>query len=325
MNDKLKKFLESIAKVLGVEVSTVISLFNDDGTPKDEASQKIIETDRKRIEKISADHAAEMSRAVTDKASGVKREEREFFENGIKKAFNLTTDKVGLELVDVALAEAKKSVNKDGEIDETKIKSSKQWIDREVEFNKQLADAKVKADEDLTKERSAFEQKEIITSAEKQIMQMIEDSGAVLPDKEKNKDAYNTQLNHFMTAIKNDLKFQKVKDSDVLIPLDKDGKPLVNEHKNAVDFATAISERISKTWPIEASKAKNSANPPKTETGAGGAGGKKYVSVVPKVATDKQGYISDIQKIRASALSPEDKTKAQEEYLTDYTAATAQQ
>ncbi len=325
MNDKLKKFLESIAKIFGMDGSTVISLFNEDGTPKDEASQTIIETDKKRMKKITDDHASELSSSLSDKASTVKREERKMFEDAIKKAFNLQTDKVGLELVDLAEAEAKKSVSKDGEIDETKIKSSKQWIDREVEFNKQLAEAKTNAEDALTKERSAFEQKEIISSAEKQIMQMIEDSGAVLPDKEKNKDAYNTQINLFMTAIKSDLKFQKLKDSDALIPLDKDGKPLVNEHKNAVDFSTVITDRISKTWPIEASRAKNSANPPKNENGAGGAGGKKYVSVVPKVATDKQGYITDIQKIRSSALTPEDKTKAQEEYLADYTAATAQQ
>jgi len=234
---KHTEFLTALlGQTLNVPAEKVTSLFaNEEGTElKPEALTEILELNTKKV-------------------AGFKAENQTYFDNGMKKAtkevlsdrekeikekYGVTSDKVGLELIDEIIS-AKSVKSKD--MDPDKVKSSPEYIKLQDEMTN-----KVKAIETEWKEKLDLKEKEYADEKTFSIVDKKADeilAGFALPEDQKLR-ANQRKL------IVDELKKYKYQDNNgEFVILDENGKVLEDGHGNRVNFKTFVENGAGKYWP----------------------------------------------------------------------------
>lgn len=290
MNEKLVKILVAfVAKTTGKSEEEVSSLLIKKEADKEDEVQETALSSLLDLDKSRVSIFEKKIKEQDDK--GYKRGQAESlskFENELKEKYGISDDKKGADLVE-SIINAKASSS--SETDETKIKTSKVYLDT-VEKLKKEKDAAVKEWQDKYEGRENQLKKETTfkTISEKALT-YLDSLNPILPsDAEKAKRWKQTLLSQL-----GEFEFQ-VKEDGKIIVLKKDGenfKVLENEHGHAISFEQIVKEKADGLFEYKKGEDKKGSG---NSNDGDGTGDKGYKGPIPK---NEQEYMDLISKAKS--------------------------
>ncbi len=289
-----KVLMEFLSKTLSLDEAGVTSLFNEDGSPKDDSLQKFLELDKARVARLQSGKLDE----------GYKKAQKEILlkhEADLKAKFGIESDKVGVELVE-AIVEAK--APKGTELTEDAVKKSKWYLDYQEGEKKRIADA-VKAEKEAHETyKRQVERTQTISAVKKKALVLFESLNPILSEDTakaaKQKEIFLKQFEQGNYRIENDR----------IILVKEDGTDLTDAHGVRVDFDSYVKETASGIYDFKQTAKKDS---PGGAAGAGGAG----AAGKPVVVKDEADFMKQFQQ----AKDPKDKVAITEAWEATKKAA----
>ncbi|MGN6491155.1 MAG: hypothetical protein ACTHLE_04105 [Agriterribacter sp.] len=222
----------------------------------------------------------------TQKDEGFKSAERttaKKFEDSLKSKFNISSDKIGDELIDeVHTAAAKKSADAGkGEMTEEKIKLSAPYLQMENTYKAQLKKAQEEKDKEINDLKAGYTKKETFAEVSKSLMSLWESEGYQFDDDPQR------AANKKQDLVEKFASYEWQKNGDTFIAM-KDGKPVENEFGHKVEFKDFVSGITDKFY---AKKVTDKRNSPHNSGDQGKDDSdrnkqKKYNGVMPKTQAE---------------------------------------
>lgn len=263
-----KVLLEFLSKTLNLDEAGVASLFNEDGSPKDDSLQRFLDLDKARVAKLQTGKFDE----------GFKKAQKETLtklEKDLKDKFGVDSDKQGVELVE-AIVTAKTPAGP--EVTDEMVKKHKVYLDLQESIPTKVKEAVKAKETEFNYFRSQIERKETLANVKAEAQKYFEELKVVLPADAAKAER---QKNLFFREIEaGNYRTETVDGKIRVILLNEKGEDDVDEHGNRKDFASIIKAKITDTFEVAAS------DPKRSPGGAGGAG----ASTV-KVPKNKEEYI----------------------------------
>ncbi len=227
---EIKDFLTGVlSKTLNLDEAGVASLFNEDGTIKDESVQTILDLDVKRI-------------------TGLKPDTKKFFDDGYKKAsseilnkrdkelqekFGIKSDKLGIELVNEIISE---QVKKSGvDLNDEAVKKHPLYIATVDKLTKDKEDAIAAESNKLTTFQTELKRKETFNNVANKAMSYFNSLKPILSSDATKAENQRALLTEKLGGYEYDIQ------GDKIIVL-KDGKVLEDEHGNRVPFEKVVKQ-----------------------------------------------------------------------------------
>lgn len=267
----------------------VSSLFNEDGSVKDDAQETILTKHAEAVEKqrtkAKAEREAQLLRG--------RKERGEELEKALKAAGVELEGAIGEEAVEKFKA-ALEAKAKPSELEEDKVKTHPSYIKREKELLAQVT-AKEKEKADALAERDAKDQRERTLNKVKQRAEELKSVlKPVLPDDEKIAKSQLRLLDLDINAVE----YETEEDGTIL--LKKEGKRLEKANGHPMSLDEYLEDAIRGNFQIQVSEAKGSAGDPTKGTVKG-------ASKLAKPATRK-AYADELNRITSDpSLKPEEK------------------
>ncbi len=243
----------------------VSSLFNDDGSVKDDAQDTILNKQAEVVEKqrtkAKAERDAQLQRG--------RRERGEELEKALKAAGVELEGATGEEAVEKFKA-ALESKAKPSELEEDKVKTHPAYTKREKELLGQLT-AKEKELADKLAERDAKDQRERTLSKVKQRAEELK--GVLKPVLPEDETIAKKQLRLLDLDI-NAVDYETDEDGTILLK-DKEGKRLEKDNGHPMTVDEYLEAAIRGNFPIQVSEKKGSAGDPSKGTVKGAVALKK--------------------------------------------------
>ncbi len=227
---EVKDFLTGVlSKTLSMDENGVASLFNEDGTIKDESLQTILDLDVKRI-------------------SGIKPDTKKFFDDGYKKAsseilnkrdkelqdkFGIKSDKLGVELVNEIIAEQVKKAGVD--LNDEAVKKHPLFISTVDKLTKDKDEAIAAESGKLTTFQTELKRKETFNSVANKAMSYFNSLKPILSSDATKAENQRALLTEKLGGYEYDIQ------GDKIIVL-KDGKVLEDEHGNRIPFEKVVKQ-----------------------------------------------------------------------------------
>jgi uncharacterized membrane protein YheB (UPF0754 family) len=271
------------------EAASLLFEIKEDGSGdlKDTALQALLDKDSARIQKIKDE-----GKTLFD--NGYKKAQGEAltkFEKDLKEKFGITTDKQGVELIELVVTEKLKSQG--GELDDEKIKRSSAYLAMVDKLTKEKADA-VKAETDKFNElQTSIQRESTFSEISKAAEKIINELNPILPE---SKEKANAQINRLIKELGSEYSFE-IKDGKTIVL--KDGKVLEDKHGHMVDFKEIVKSKASEVWDFKQGQQRQSAGN-NNNAGGNGDGNKGYAGPIPKNADE---YMEMIKS------APDDATK----------------
>lgn len=256
MADIKEVFTGLLSTTLQMDEAGVASLFNEDGSVKDDALNVILEKDKARIAAVKPD-----TKKIFDdgyrKAQGetLTKFEREFMEKTGYKS-----DKKGLDLVlEYAAAQAKNT-----DITEDTIQKHPVFVKKIDELSKQIEAAKAEGETKLKELLEGQKKKEVFSKVSESALTMFKGWNPILsPDEKKAAAQVKELLLDKLAAY----------DFDILeggrIIVMKDGKVLNDDHSNPITYEKLVKQIADERFDYKKAEDRSSAG----NKGAPGAGG----------------------------------------------------
>lgn len=229
------------------EVAELIS----DGKLKAEAKEKLLNLDKERVRNLTTEKVDE----------GYKKAQKEVlskFESQLKEKYGISSNKVGLELVEEVVS-AKSA--KPGEIKDEDVKKHKLYLDLAENQQKAIDEAVKKKQLEFDNYRNEVEGSKVLEQVRNKALTVFKGLKPILSeDATKAENQTKLFLNQLLTAKKYRI------DGERVIMLDDNGKDLTDAHGKRVDFETHLKELAGNHFDFQVSD-------PKGSGGAGGAGG----------------------------------------------------
>lgn len=265
----------------------VSSLFNEDGSLKDDALDSILNKQAEVVEKQRAKAKAERDAQL----QRGRRERGEELEKALKAAGVELEGATGEEAVEKFKA-ALEAKAKPSELEEDKVKTHPAYTKREKELLAQIT-AKEKEVADKLAERDAKDQRERTLSKVKQRAEELKSVlKPVLPDDEKIAKSQLRLLDLDINAVE----FETDEDGTVL--LKKDGKRLEKDNGHPMSLDEYLEGAIRSNFQIQVSDKKGSAGDPTKGTVKGAVALKKPAN--RKELADQLAKIVDDPTLKAS-------------------------
>lgn len=224
----IKEFITGVlSKTLNMDESGVASLFNEDGTIKDEALSQVLELDVKRV-------------------GGLKPDTKKFFDDGYKKAsseilnkrdkeladkFGIKSDKLGIELVNEIISEQVKKAGVD--LNDESVKKHPLYISTVDKLTKDKEDAIAAESSKLTQFQTELKRKETFNNVANKAINYFNSLKPILYDDETLAENQRSILIEKLEGFEYDLQ------GDKIIVL-KDGKVLEDDHGNRIPFEKVV-------------------------------------------------------------------------------------
>lgn len=226
----IKEFITGVlSKTLNMDESGVASLFNEDGTIKDEALSQVLELDVKRV-------------------GGLKPDTKKFFDDGYKKAsseilnkrdkeladkFGIKSDKLGIELVNEIISE---QVKKSGvDLNDESVKKHPLYISTVDKLTKDKEDAIAAESSKLTQFQTELKRKETFNNVANKAMSYFNSLKPILSSDNTKAENQRALLTEKLGSYEYDIQ------GDKIIVL-KDGKVLEDEHGNRIPFEKVVKQ-----------------------------------------------------------------------------------
>jgi hypothetical protein len=271
---KLNDTLVKVFKLTGEQLS---ALYNEDG---DLISLNVVtEADEKRVAKFTTEKQQQLDR-------GIKEGSRKI-ENAIKEKYEIESDAIGSELVDLIVQKSIEETSKAGSKDITKHPD---YIKLEASVAKQLKDRDKEWEGKLTDRERQFNREKLFEKIKDKALVNLETRKPILPtDPRKAQVWKETYLNELRAG-----NYQESEDGAPIV-LDKEGNVLKDSHGNPVtfdEFEKSISDKYFE-YPAAESRSSSGNKAPDSTTGNG------------EVKTKADA----IAKLKDPKITPEDRKK----------------
>ncbi len=241
-----KEFITGVlSKTLNIDTTGVASLFNEDGTIKDNAEQTVLEWDAKRVTEL---------RTGSNKTSfddGYKKAQSEVlskFENEFKTKTGHKSEKKGIDLVlDYAT-----SVQKEGELTEDVLKKHPKVLTWLEEKEKAIADAKAEGESKLSEFQKELNKKETFGKVSNTALELFHKQKPVLSTDPIRRKA---QEELFIEKLQG-YEYEIQGDRTVIL---KDGKVVEDAHGNRVTLDKLANEITTRYFDLHAVDQKQNA------------------------------------------------------------------
>jgi hypothetical protein len=284
-----KVLLEFLSKTLSLDENGVTSLFNEDGSPKDDSLQKFLELDAARVAKLQKGKFDE----------GVKKAQKDVmskFETDLKTKLGIESDKVGVELVEEIIAS---KTPQGTELSEEQVTKSKWYLDLKENQQKAIKEAVKAKETEHNNYKAQVERNQALSVVKQKALTLFESLKPILssdPAKAaKQKEVFLKQFDQDNYRM----------EGERIILLNPDGTDRTDPHGIRVEFDSFVKESASSLYDFQVIDPKASPAGGSGNAGAGGAG-------KPVVVKDE----SDFMKQFHEAKTPADKiavSKAWEE------------
>ncbi len=312
-----KEFLKRLlTTTVGMEETAVAELYNSEGQLKDDAINTVLQKDKDRMKVIKDGHVTELTAAQEKGYNRAKAEALTKFEDEAKAEFNITSDKKGHELIkEIVKAQATSSGTP---LKEDEIVKHPLYLKLQDDSQKALNTQKSDYEQKLKDKDSEVKKKEDGSFVKKTFQKMFKELNPVIPEGKPGETQERLFVNSFLSSY--DWQIDGEGEDARIIPLNKaDGKPLLDDHQRRIDFTDLVKTRTEETFPLQAAESKSAPDATgKKGTGAAAPAKKIYPTLQLKPTATEQDYILGIQKIRESALTAEEKSKASIEFTADY-------
>jgi hypothetical protein len=248
----VKEFLESyLSKTLNLDKDGVAALFDADGKLKADATDQLLKKDKERVAKLTTDKFNEGHQKAT-------KEARSAFEQQLKEKFSISSEKVGVELVEEIVAA---KTPKGGELNEEEVKKSKAYLDLKESIPAQIKEAVKAKETEYNAYKSQVERKEVLGAVKSKALTILDGLKPILSSDankaQKQKEFYLREIEAGNYRL----------DGERIILLDAEGKDKQDEHGNRVDFEGFAKGIASTYYDFQAGDPRGGAG------GAGAAGG----------------------------------------------------
>lgn len=235
-----KEFLTAfLGRTLNIPADKVASLLNDDGTEiKPEALTELLALDATRVQNFKTENQTYFD-------NGFKKAEKEAFtkrEKEIKEKYGITSDKIGLELIEeIITAKAGAKV----ELEEDKVKLHPAFVTMQDQLNK-----KIRETETTWKEK--YEGYEKTIAKEKTFEKVFKDAETELaglkPILPKDAAKAAAQKGWFKDRLN---KYGYVNQNGTTVITDENGKALEDGHGNRITFKALVQQIANEYWEFE--------------------------------------------------------------------------
>jgi hypothetical protein len=293
----MKEFLISVLHAtLQRDSDSVASLFNEDGSLKDDAATT--------VKNWHAEHLkAVRERDGTAMENGYKKAHKEIDEKlrkQVKNAFDFETDLKGEEYIDALKAHVDAAKPEGaGAITEEAVKNHPTFRNREKELLKQVAAANESKTAEVEKIQKEYSRKEAMSKVSEKAVALFKSKNPILStDEAKANKAIKSLLLDPISGYD-----YEVNEKGEIVSISKDGKRLEDANGNPVSFESLVFSTADESFEFKKIVDKNS---PGGGGDAGGAGEKPVL--VPKNEEEYRKVIADPK------VPLEERTKIQEAY-----------
>lgn len=286
MNEKLKEILIAfVAKTTGKSEEEVSSLLIKKEADKEETVQEnalssLLELDKTRISSFD-----KKIKEQDDK--GYKRGQAESlskFEADVREKYGISDPKKGTELIDAIIAAKSTAV----ETDETKIKTSKVYLDTVDKLKKEKEDAVKEWQEKFEAREKQLSRETTFKTISDKALQYFESLKPILsPDKtkaENQKKLLLSQLNEFEFQIKEDGKVI------VLKKVGDEFKVAEDEHGHPISFESIVKQKSDLLFDYQQGQQRQGSG--NSNDGSGHGSSKSYNGPIPKTNEEYVDFIS---------------------------------
>lgn len=264
MKDVFLGFLAQTLNKPVEEISQLLYKKGEDGSLTDElvdnAAELLKGLDVERVKTLRA--TADNKKALEDQRKRGYKEAREELEAEIKKAYNLESDKIGLELVREAVATEAKS-----DLPDDKVKRHPLYLDLEKRLNTEVS----KLTEQHKAEREELEQgyarKFTLANVKQRALMELEKLNPVLPE---NASIAANYKRLYADAFEQ-FNYEQQEDGSFLVV--KGDKRLEDDHGNPVSFEKLVKNTASDFFTFKEQSAKGSAGNKNGSSGSGDSTG----------------------------------------------------
>lgn len=242
----IKEFLTGVlSETLKLDEAGVASLLNEDGSIKDDAKQRVLELDAKRV----ADLKTGSQKTAFD--DGYKKAQSEVltkFENEFKTKTGHKSDKKGIDLILDYAASSKK----EGELTEDELKKHPKVLTWLEEKDKAIADAKAEGEAKLGEFQKELSKKETFGKVSTNILDLFHKLNPVLSaDPVKRKAQEELFVERFQGY-----EFEIQGERTLIL---KDGKVIEDDHGNRLTIEKMVKDTAAKYYDFHAAEAKKNA------------------------------------------------------------------
>lgn len=277
-----------LSKTLNMDETAVASLYNEDGTLKDDSLQTLLSADVERVSKLKPNTDAIFKEA----RAAAKGEVMKNFEKEFKEKTGFKSEKIGIDLVlDYAATQAKQT----GTLSEDDIKKHPLFISTvdKLEKEKQLA---IEAEsEKLSKFQTELKVKETFSGVSQKALSLFDSFKPILS---KDSVKAENQKNDFVNKLKS---YEFDIQGDKIIVM-KDGKVVEDAHGNRIPFEKIVKQTAEQYYDFHVAEPRTSA-----ANNSSQAGSSKTVEV-PKTESEYAKMIAD------TSIPVEDRMAIKEAY-----------
>ena len=295
MNDLQKMIFAFLSATLKLDATAAASLLNEDGSPKPEALQTLLDKDAARVAAFTAKQTEHFNNGFAK----AKSEVLGAFETDLKSKLKVTSDKKGLELVDEIIEQIKEA-NKKGDITPDDIMRSQTYKDLQTKAEADIKKATDELSQKLAAQETQQKKKETFETVKAKAKAALEAMKPILstdPAKAANQmEWFFNELAQYEYEIKAD---------GSITPM-KDGKLVQNAQGYTRPMDDIAKEIAEKYYDFNAADPRGTP-PGKGSDPAGAGAGAKVQLIKP---TSRQNYVDQVNAIRNNqVLTQEDKTK----------------
>lgn len=283
----------------------VASLYNEDGSLKDDALQTILSKDSERVTALKGDS----KKIAEDQYSRGKREQATALENDLKSVFGIKdSDKKGKELIEAA---RDLIIANSGKVSDELVKKHPLFLSLEQRVTADVEKVKSEYEGKLTSIKSEYERERTLSEIVDAANVIRENLKPVLPtDAAKSKK----QIGFFEAEVKAlNYEIQNVNGIKRYLLLDKENKRIEDSHGNPVLFDAKIKEIAESIWDLQAAEKRNGAGDPNNK-GAGSEGGNFEF----KKPANRDDYNKGLLEIDSKYTDPKQRAEAKKKYMELY-------
>lgn len=277
----LKEKFASYLKKIGVEDAKVASLFNEDGTELTESAiDELLKHDATRVQKMKDDGTKLFNdghkKGLSEGATKIEKE--------IAEKYGITSDKIGIELIDEVII-SKSAKGSEG-LDEEKVKLHPTFVKMQDELSKQLKNKDKEWETKFTQRDQEIAKANLFKEVVSKAKSRVKPESYLLP---KDQARQEKQM-ELLVAELSKLGYNKTEDGKDYI-LEKDGKPVEDAHGNRINFDAYVDSLAQSIWdPIQGQQRQSTGN---SNDGNNGANGNQN-KWAGKVPTNENEYITAI-------------------------------
>lgn len=292
MTKEEKNILEAfLLKTLNLSGEAVSGLFNTEGELIDLSTA--IEADANRVAKFKTEKQNEFNRGLEKGASKI--------EKAIKEKYQVDSDLIGVELLDhvieaqtAEIQEKLKSKSKDDDFEK-----HPKYIEFKKNFESQLKAKEQEWQGKLQEKESEWVRKETLNKVSKLAFNSLENE-YVLPENKDRANALKEVLNREIESGN-----YKIDESGEVVLLDKDGKPLEDNHGKFIAFKEYVDSIAGKYFDKRVANPRGNAanqNQPSNQHAGVFKSQDEYLEAVRNANTPEE-QVAVLQKYKSSNLN----------------------